>query len=61
VGFVVEKVAVGRVFLRILRFSHVTIVPSMPSYSNNKIPTIDAHITFAVKNVVEYNTSSPSL
>jgi hypothetical protein len=27
VGFVVDKVATGQVFLRVLRFSHVNIIP----------------------------------
>jgi hypothetical protein len=30
VGFVVDKVALGQVFLRVLRFSPVNIIPSLP-------------------------------
>jgi hypothetical protein len=33
VGFVVDKVALGQVFLQVLRFSPVTIIP--PSFSNS--------------------------
>jgi hypothetical protein len=29
VGFVVDKVALGRVFLRVLRVSHVSIIPPL--------------------------------
>jgi len=33
VGFVVDKVKLGRGFLKVLRFIHVTVVPSMLSRS----------------------------
>jgi hypothetical protein len=35
VGFVVDKVALGQVFLRVLRFSPVTIIPPWAHVSEN--------------------------
>jgi hypothetical protein len=32
VGFVVDKVALGQVFLRVLRFSPVNFIPPVPQY-----------------------------
>jgi hypothetical protein len=35
VGFVVEKVALGQVFLRVLRFFPVNIIPTWAPHSEN--------------------------
>ena len=43
VGFVVDKVVQGQVFLRVLRFAPGTIFPPMLHILTNLLPTFNTH------------------
>jgi hypothetical protein len=54
VVFVVEKVAVGQVFLRILRFSLFTIAPSMPRHWHYNLPSIDVILYLQLRTSIQH-------